>query len=71
MKTITVRLEDGEHAKLRAVSLVYERSISDLVRTPMLPYLDQLLNDPEYNQRKAKRLSDIEAELESFKATTI
>ncbi len=68
LKTVTVRLEDEEHGKLRAVALVYDRSISEVVRTPLLPYLDKMLSDPEYAERTAKRISEMEAELERFKA---
>lgn len=57
MKTLAIRLEDEQHARLTILSKLSEVSVTDAIRTAIDGHLAKLAADPELSA-KAKNLTE-------------
>lgn len=62
MKTLAIRLEDEQHARLTILSRLAEVSITDTIRTAIEEHLAKLAADPELSAKAANLTAAIERE---------
>ena len=62
MKTLAIRLEDEQHARLTILSKLSEVSVTDAIRTAIDEHLAKLAADPEISARAEAFTATIERE---------
>lgn len=54
MKTLAIRLEDEQHARLQILARLSESSITDVIRQALDARLAELATDPDLSQKAAE-----------------
>lgn len=62
MKTLAIRLEDEQHARLTILAKLSEESVTDVIRTAIDDHLAKLAADPEVSAKAEGLTAAIERE---------
>lgn len=62
MKTLAIRLEDDQHARLTILAKLSDESVTDTIRTAIDTHLDKLAADPELSAKAEGYTEAIERE---------
>lgn len=62
MKTLAIRLEDEQHARLTILAKLSEQSITDVIRTAIDARLEQMATDPEISAKAESLTATIDRE---------
>ena len=62
MKTLAIRLEDEQHARLTILAKLSEQSITDVIRTAVDARLELMATDPEISAKAESLTAAIERE---------
>ena len=63
MKTLAIRLEDEQHARLTVLARIREVSVTDAIRTAIEAHITAISQDPEVTAKVQALAADIERDV--------
>lgn len=68
MKTLAIRLEDDQHARLSILAKLAGESLTDVIRTALDAHIEKLAADTDISAKAKSALDEIEREASEQKA---